>query len=92
VDTRHRRADASSRAALAIHLAGGPMGSATGIRCQEHRAASRAPAATFSGRYFDGLREKRLPSRLLDAGLQDAVVMLGESLVVEAEGAAAAQR
>ena len=42
--------------------------------------------ATFSGRYFDGLREKRLPVRLLNVSLQDAVFALGQFLVAQVEG------
>jgi NAD(P)-dependent dehydrogenase (short-subunit alcohol dehydrogenase family) len=33
-----------------------------------------APELTFSGRYFDGVREERLPAGLLDPALQDQVL------------------
>lgn len=41
-------------------------------------------AATVSGRYFEGQREKRLPERLLDVDLQDRAWALGESLAAQA--------
>jgi len=37
-----------------------------------------------SGRYFDGMKEKRLPAHLHDAELQDRVWTLGQSLVERA--------
>jgi NAD(P)-dependent dehydrogenase (short-subunit alcohol dehydrogenase family) len=52
-------------------------------------AAARAPIflATspdpkrLSGRYFDGVKEKRLPQRVLDVAVQDRAWSLGESFV-----------
>jgi NAD(P)-dependent dehydrogenase (short-subunit alcohol dehydrogenase family) len=43
-----------------------------------------AKDAGHSGRYFDGLKEKRLPARFHEAELQSRVWGLGESLVAQA--------
>jgi NAD(P)-dependent dehydrogenase (short-subunit alcohol dehydrogenase family) len=43
-----------------------------------------AAAATVSGRYFEGQKEKRLPEHLLDVALQDRAWALGESLAAQA--------
>jgi hypothetical protein len=36
-----------------------------------------SPDVTFTGRYFDGLREKPLPHRLRDSALQNRALELG---------------
>jgi retinol dehydrogenase-14 len=65
------------------------------VRWMQRRAsastAARGPAylasepdLMMSGRYFEGLKEKPLPTRLRDAVLQERVWMLGEALVDQA--------
>ena len=67
------------------------------VRWVQRRASAKSAAtavaslatardALLSGRYFDGLKEKRLDPWLLDAALQDRVWTLGESLVAQAIG------
>ena len=49
--------------------------------------ASSPALAHVSGRYYNGVKEKRLPGRVTDATTQDRTWALGESLVARVLGA-----
>ena len=69
------------------------------VRWIQRRASAQAAAAAplllasspalahVSGRYFNGVKEKRLPGRVTDATTQDRTWALGESLVTRVLGA-----
>jgi NAD(P)-dependent dehydrogenase (short-subunit alcohol dehydrogenase family) len=59
----------------------------TAARAPIHLAVS-PDLARVSGRYFDGLNEKRVPRRFLDAALQQRTWELGEQLVEHVVSAA----
>jgi retinol dehydrogenase-12 len=67
------------RRASAQDAAGGPL-----------LLATSSSLAQVSGRYFDEMKEKRLPGNVLDATLQDRAWALGESLEARALGPRAA--
>ena len=76
---------------MALHLANRAVDSAQSVRAGGSSSSPVARVLTRSracvGRYYNGVKEKRLPGRVTDATTQDRTWALGESLVARVFGA-----